>query len=59
MLTLAEYIMDYASGEVAEKGWRRIEDELQQLENGEFKVDTAEIRNRIEKIKQGKRDLYF
>lgn len=59
MLTLAEYIMDYATGEVAEKGWRRIEDELQQLENGEFKVDTAEIRNRIEKIKQGKRDLYF
>ena len=59
MLTLAEYIMDYATGDVTEKGWRRIEDELQQLENGEFKVDTAEIRNRIEKIKQGKRDLYF
>jgi len=59
MLTLAEYIMDYATGDVAEKGWQRIEDELQQLENGEFKVDTAEIRNRIEKIKQGERDLYF
>ena len=59
MLTLAEYIMDYATGDVTEKGWQRIENELQQLENGEFKVDTAEIRNRIEKIKQGERDLYF
>lgn len=59
MLTLAEYIMDYATGEVAEKGWRRIEEELTQLENGEFKVDTQEIRNRIEKIKNGERDLYF
>lgn len=59
MLTLAEYIMDYSTGEVAEKGWRRIEEELVQLENGEFKVDTQEIRTRIAKIKNGERDLYF
>ncbi len=59
MLTLSEYLMDYASEEVAEKGWKRIEEELIKLGKGEFKVDTNEIRTRIEKIKKGERDLYF
>lgn len=56
ILTLAEYIMDYAKPSTAEKGWKVIEKNLIDLEKFQ-KVD--EIRTRIEKIKQGERDLYF
>lgn len=58
MLTLSEYLMDYAKDHVKEKGWRMIEEHLQKLEEGGQK-NIPEIRDRIEKIKQGERDLYF
>ncbi len=54
-MTLAEYIVDYADEELAEKGWRAIERGLSALED-----DVAErTRERIERIKKGERDLYF
>jgi 2-iminoacetate synthase len=56
MLTLAEYIEDYASPGTAKKGWNIIEKSLAQL-NGN--VNTDEIRSRINRIKSGERDLYF
>lgn len=56
ILTLAEYLVDYAPEETAQKGWEAIERNLQDL-NGHR--DAAEIRNRIERIKNGERDLYF
>ncbi len=56
MLTLAEYLEDYAKPELVSKGWQTIEKNLCAL-NGE--TDTQEIRNRLERIKQGERDLYF
>jgi 2-iminoacetate synthase len=56
MLTLAEYIQDYASPETARKGWDIIHRNIQQL-NGN--VNSAEILRRIERIKTGERDLYF
>jgi 2-iminoacetate synthase len=56
ILTLAEYLVDYAPETTATKGWRVIEDNLKQLEGYQ---DTDEIRRRIERIKQGERDLYF
>ncbi len=56
MLTLAEYIEDYASPETARKGYEIIEKNLQQL-NGN--VNAGEVRKRIEKIRMGERDLYF
>jgi len=56
MLTLAEYIMDYATPETARKAWDIIEDNIQQL-NGN--VGAGEIRKRLERIKAGERDLYF
>ncbi len=56
MLTLAEYLVDYAPEETAKKGWKAIENNLENL-NGHRDVD--EIRKRIEKIKMGERDLYF
>ena len=59
ILTLTEYLVDYAPARTAEKGWQLIEKELLSLQSTEEKVNVTEIRNRIEQIKAGKRDLYF
>ena len=56
VLTLAEYIVDYASPATAEKGWRLIDETITELEGDKFK---DELVSRLEKIKQGERDLYF
>ena len=56
ILTLAEYIMDYATPSTAEKGWKVIEKNLIDLEKFQ---KTDEIKNRLERIKQGERDMYF
>jgi 2-iminoacetate synthase len=56
ILTLAEYLEDYAKPHIAGKGWQMIEKNLEML-NGDSNV--LEIRRRLEKIKQGERDLYF
>jgi 2-iminoacetate synthase len=56
ILTLAEYLVDYASEEVAEKGWQVIEDNLAEINN---EKQIAEVRKRIARIRQGERDLYF
>src|SRR4030042_998623 len=55
ILTLSEYICDYATGEVAEKGWKVIEKNLVTLEPGV----AHNTREKIERIKKGERDLYF
>ena len=59
LLTLSEYLMDYAPEDTKTKGWQVIEKNLRQLEAGKEKVDTAEVRRRIELIKAGEHDLYF
>ncbi len=56
ILTLAEYLVDYAPEKTAVKGWQMIEQNLAKL-NGETNV--PEIKRRIERIKLGERDLYF
>ena len=56
ILTLSEYIMDYAGDQTAEKGWRVIEKNIRDL--NESRLEEA-VRERIERIKQGERDLYF
>jgi len=56
ILTLSEYIMDYAKPSTAVKGWKVIERNLIDLEKFQ---KTDEIKKRIEQIKQGERDLYF
>ena len=56
ILTLSEYLMDYGSEQNATKGWALIEKELAALEDEKM---VTEIRNKIELIKGGKRDLYF
>ena len=55
ILTLSEYICDYATDEVALKGWKVIEKNIQKLETG-VALNTKE---KIERIKKGERDLYF
>lgn len=55
MLTLSEYLVDYAPERTAEKGWKVIEKNMESLSE----TKQVEVRNRIEKIKQGARDLYF
>lgn len=56
LLTLTEYLVDYASTDVQQKGYKLIEKTLADLEGHQ---NTAEIRRRIERIKAGERDLYF
>ncbi|MBN2631910.1 MAG: [FeFe] hydrogenase H-cluster radical SAM maturase HydG [Bacteroidales bacterium] len=55
ILTLSEYICDYATEPVAEKGWKVIEKNLKTLDESVEKS----TREKIERIKNGERDLYF
>jgi 2-iminoacetate synthase len=55
ILTLSEYICDYATEEVAAKGWKAVEKNLQKLEP----VVMQSTKEKIERIKKGERDLYF
>jgi 2-iminoacetate synthase len=55
ILTLSEYICDYAQGETVDKGWKVIEKNLVKLDPGV----AQNTREKIERIKQGERDLYF
>jgi 2-iminoacetate synthase len=55
MLTLAEYLVDYAPGDTAARGWRVIEKNMASLS---IKAQ-REVSERIGRIKQGERDLYF
>ena len=54
-LTLAEYLVDYADDQLAEKGWRAIERGLSRLDD----EVAAKTKARIERIRNGERDLYF
>ncbi|MCF8365114.1 MAG: [FeFe] hydrogenase H-cluster radical SAM maturase HydG [Bacteroidales bacterium] len=56
ILTLAEYLEDYAKPEVVAKGWKVIEENKKELAGF---VRLEELENRIERIKNGERDLYF
>ncbi|MDA3780149.1 MAG: [FeFe] hydrogenase H-cluster radical SAM maturase HydG [Bacteroidales bacterium] len=56
MLTLAEYLEDYASPKTVKKGWKVIEKNMIGLNDIKR---TEELKARLEKIKQGERDLYF
>jgi 2-iminoacetate synthase len=55
ILTMAEYIQDYAPEKTAEKGWKAIEKNMITLDD---KMQQS-VRRRIERIKNGERDLYY
>jgi 2-iminoacetate synthase len=56
ILTLAEYLEDYAPAGTKEKGYQLIQKKLTAFEDLQFKDKLVE---KLELVKQGKRDLYF
>ncbi|MCX6307270.1 MAG: [FeFe] hydrogenase H-cluster radical SAM maturase HydG, partial [Bacteroidia bacterium] len=56
ILTLGEYLLDYAPENTAEKGWKVI---LSNLENMEETSMKTALFNQLDLLKAGKRDLYF
>jgi 2-iminoacetate synthase len=56
MLTLAEYLEDYAQNGTKEKGYKLIQRNLEGMNGDKFKISLEE---RLERVKQGDRDLYF
>jgi 2-iminoacetate synthase len=56
ILTLSEYLVDYAPLKTAKRGWDVINMNIEKLEDDELK---ASIREKIARIKSGKRDIYF
>ena len=55
ILTLAEYLNDYSKPAIAEKGWRVIQKNMDTLDP---KMQSL-VKERIERIGKGERDLYF
>jgi 2-iminoacetate synthase len=56
LLTLAEYLEDYAPGPTSEKGWELIRKNMETKVEMKFRLEVLE---RLERIKKGERDLYF
>lgn len=56
ILTLAEYLEDYAPEDTRKKGYQLIQKKLAEFEDVSFK---AKLEERLDQVKQGKRDLYF
>lgn len=55
IMTLAEYLEDYATKDLSDKGYRAIEKAIQELDEN----IASKVRERLDKIKNGERDLYF
>lgn len=55
MLTLAEYLEDYAPAETARKGWQVIEKNLDNLDE-KMRHSVSE---KLDKVKKGERDLHY
>ncbi len=56
LMTLKEYLQDYASADTREKGIRLIEEELEHIPNPKIK---AIAERRLKEIEEGKRDFRF
>lgn len=56
MLTLAEYLEDYAPSGTREKGYRLIQKNLDEMNGDRFRT---KLEDRLVRVKQGERDLYF
>ena len=56
ILTLAEYIIDYAKDDTAIKGWKLIEKNIGELKEPKLE---ASLRMKIDRVKQGERDIYY
>jgi len=56
ILTLAEYLEDYAVPETKDLGYKLIEQKISELA---IDTNVKSLKEKIELVKQGKRDLYF
>lgn len=56
ILTLAEYLEDYAPEETKVIGYNLIEEKIQELVGA---MNTESLKSKLELIKQGQRDLYY
>ncbi len=56
ILTMAEYLEDYARNGTREKGYELIRKNLEEMNGDAFRLKLEE---RLERVKQGERDLYF
>lgn len=56
ILTLAEYLNDYANDELKDKAWALINKEISQLDDEKLR---EAIKAKLERINNGERDLYF
>jgi 2-iminoacetate synthase len=56
MLTLAEYLEDYAPSETKAKGEKLLEEKLGEMEEDGFK---EKLEEKLKLVKEGKRDLFF
>ncbi len=59
MLTLAEYLEDYAPADTKKKGWEVIEKNIDDLEKSVDPKNMNELRIRLLRVQSGERDLYF
>ncbi|WP_321438568.1 [FeFe] hydrogenase H-cluster radical SAM maturase HydG [uncultured Bacteroides sp.] len=56
ILTLAEYLIDYAPEHTADKGWKVINSTIDKIDDEKMK---RSIYEKISQLKSGKRDLYY
>jgi 2-iminoacetate synthase len=56
ILTLAEYLEDYAAKSTREKGYRLIRNSLESFDQNGFR---QKVEERLNRIRKGERDLYF
>ena len=56
ILTLVEYLEDYAPEATKKRGYELIEEKMSEIEDEKYII---KVRERIDKIRKGKRDLYF
>jgi len=56
ILTLAEYLIDYAPQHTADKGWKVISSTIDKMDDEKMKIS---IHEKISLLKSGKRDLYY
>lgn len=56
LLTLVEYLEDYAPPATKDKGYQLVREKLDEMENDSFKESLIK---KIDQVKMGQRDLYF
>ena len=56
LLTLAEYLEDYAPDDTYRKGWALIDRNMEDLDNERV---SKKLKVRLDKVRNGERDLYF